>query len=172
MALILRENGFNSKILVENNEYTGVKSWLGDAYDDIPITSIKEDKVEIHPDDKIVIPEQYANILPEIANIKCTKIMLLQQKEFMFETLPIGSRWSTYGVDRSITTTETAKKYILEYFPEALVYLIPPFIGEHFKPTEKPVKPLVAIHCRDRSVQRKIISEFYLKFPHLRWITF
>jgi hypothetical protein len=30
----------------------------------------------------------------------------------------------------------------------------------------------VGISCRDRAVHRKIISEFYLKFPHLRWITF
>lgn len=172
MALILKQNGFNAKILVENNEYHGVKTWLGDVYDEIPIVSIKEDKVEIHPDDTIVIPEQYSNILSEISSIKCTKIMLLQQKDYMFETLPIGSRWSQYGVDRCITTTETAKKYILEYFSEALVYLIPPYIGENFKPTEKLPKPLMAIFCRDRTVQRRIISEFYLKFPHLRWITF
>jgi hypothetical protein len=26
--------------------------------------------------------------------------------------------------------------------------------------------------CRDRNINRKIISEFYLKYPQLRWITF
>jgi glycosyltransferase involved in cell wall biosynthesis len=172
MALILRENGFNSKILVEDNEYTGVKGWLGDTYDDVPIVSIKEDKVEIRVDDTIVVPEQYSNILAELSNINCNKLMLVQQKDFIFETLPIGSRWSQYGFEKCITTTDTAKKYIREYFPESLVYTIPPYIGDHFKPSEKPTKPLVAISCRDRSVQRRIISEFYLKFPHLRWITF
>ena len=172
MALILKENGYNAKILVEEKEYTGVKGWMGDVYDDLPIVIIKEDKIEIRADDTIVVPEQYSNILPQLANIKCTKLMLLQQKEFMFETLSIGSRWSTYGFDRCVTTTEAAKKYILEYFPESLVYIIPPFIGDNFKPSELPKKPLVAISCRDRAVHRKIISEFYLKFPHLRWITF
>ena len=171
MALILKESGFNSKILVEEKEYSGVKEWLGDEYDGLPIVTIKEDKIEIRADDTIVVPEQYSNILPQLSNIKCTKLMLVQQKEFMFETLSIGSRWSTYGFDRCITTTEAAKKYISEYFPESLVYIIPPFIGDNFKQSEKPIKPLVAISCRDRSVHRKIISEFYLRYPHLRWIT-
>jgi glycosyltransferase involved in cell wall biosynthesis len=98
--------------------------------------------------------------------------MLVQQKEYIFETLPIGSRWSDYGFDRVITTTESSKKYILEYFPESLVYIIPPIIGDQFKPINLPLKPIVAISCRDRTVHRKLISEFYLKYPQLRWITF
>lgn len=172
MASILKETGHNAKILVEEKDYTGIKGWLGDAYDHIPIVAIKEENVEIRADDTIVVPEQYSNILPQISNIKCTKLMLVQQKEYMFETLAIGSRWSQYGFDKCITTTDSTKKYILEYFPESLVYLIPPIIGDNFKPIESPKKPTVAINCRDRSVQRKIISEFYLKFPHLRWISF
>jgi len=172
MALALKEYGYNSKILVEEKAYSGVKSWLGDEYDSIPIVTIKEDKVEVRVDDIIVVPEVYSNILPQLSNIKCGKILLVQQKEYMFETLPIGSRWSTFGFDRCITTTKAAKKYILEYFPESLVYIIPPFIGDNFSPIKSPAKPYIAISCRDRLQHRKIISEFYLKFPQLRWITF
>jgi hypothetical protein len=172
MALVLKENGYNSKILVEEKSYSGVKDWLDDSYDVLPVVIIKDDKVEIKIDDVVIVPEQYSNILPQLANIKCTKIMLMQQKEYMFETLAIGSRWSSFGFDRCITTTESAKEYILEYFPETLVYVIPPFIGDNFSPTELPTKPLIAISCRDRVQHRKIISEFYIKFPQLRWISF
>jgi hypothetical protein len=172
MALALHEFGYKSKILVEEKGYTGVKDWLGDSYDVLPIVTIKEDKIEIKIDDIIIIPEQYSNTLPQLSNIKCTKVLLLQQKEFMFETLAIGSRWSHFGVDRCITTTESAKKYVLEYFPETLVYVIPPFIDDIFSPSQVPLKPYIAISCRDRAQHRKIISEFYIKFPHLRWITF
>lgn len=172
MALVLRENGYNAKILVEEKGYSGIKGWLGDVYDTLPVVTIKEDKVEIRIDDTIVVPEIYSNILPQLSNIKCSKIILLQEKDYMFETLPIGSRWSDFGFTRCITTTELAKKYVLEYFPESLVYIIPPFIGDNFIPSKDPIKPLIAISCRDRLQHRKIISEFYLKFPHLRWITF
>lgn len=172
MALVLKEHGFNSKILAEEKAYTGVKEWLGETYDSLPLVTIKEDKVEIKIDDIIVVPEQYSNILPQLSNIKCTKIMLVQQKEYMFETLAIGSRWSNFGFDKCITTTGAAKDYIMEYFPESLAYIIPPFIGNNFKPSETPIKPFIAISCRDRVQHRKIISEFYLKFPQLRWVTF
>ncbi len=172
IALTLKRNGYNSKILVEDSSYTGVKGWLGDTYDELSVVSIKTDKIEINVDDIMVVPEFYSNVLQQLANIRCTKIMLIQQKEYIFETLPMGSRWSDYGFYRAIVTTEKLKKYVQEIFPEMLTFIIPPIIGDNFSPSEKPVKPFVSIHCRNRSVQKKIISEFYLKFPQLRWITF
>ena len=36
MALTLKNNGYISKILVEEKDYSGV-SWLGDTYKDIPV---------------------------------------------------------------------------------------------------------------------------------------
>ena len=172
MALTLKEGGRLVKILVEDKTYTGVDGWLGDKYNSLEVVSIKEDKVEIKVEDVIVVPEYYSNVLPQLSNIKSVKVMLVQQKDYIFETLPIGSRWSDYGFDKCITTSESSKKYILDYFPESLVHLIPPFIGDNFQPTDKPIKPYVAISCRDRLIHRKLISEFYIKYPQLRWITF
>lgn len=172
IALTLFKNGKKVKILVEEKSYGGVSSWLGDKYNELEVVSIKEDKVEINIDDTIVVPEYYSNVLDQLANIKCVKVMLIQQKEFMYETLSVGSKWSEFGFDKVITTTNGAKKYISEYFPETIVYVIPPIIGDNFKPTEKPTKPYIAISCRDRIKNRKFISEFYIKYPQLRWIAF
>ena len=172
LALTLKENGRNAKILVEDKNYGGVSHWLGDTYKDIDVVSIKDDKIEIKVDDTIVIPEYYGNALEQLSSVKCVKVLLVQQKEYMFETLPVGSRFSDYGFDKVITTTEAAKKYIMECFPESLVYIIPPIISDNFKPSESPIKPYVAISCRDRVAHRRIISEFYIKYPQLRWITF
>lgn len=171
LALTLKNNGVNTKILVEDGTYGGVDHWLN-GYGEIPIVSIKEDKVELKVDDILVVPEYYSNVLQQLSNTKCVKVMLVQQKEYMFETLPIGSRWSDYGFDKVITTTELTKKYIMEYFPESIVYIIPPIIGDNFTATEKTKKPFIAISVRDRVQHRKIISEFYLKYPQLRWVTF
>jgi hypothetical protein len=172
LARTLKDNGTTVKILVEDKNYTGVSGWLGDRYKDIPVVSIKDDKVELKIDDILVVPEYFSNALQQLSNVRCVKVMLVQQKEYIFETLPIGSKWIDYGFDKVITTTEASKKYILNYFPESLVYIIPPIIGDEFKEIELPLKPYVAISCRDRGVHRKIISEFYIKYPQLRWITF
>jgi len=172
LALTLNQNGTPAKLVVEDKTYTGVEFWLDDKYKELEILSIKDDKLELSIDDVLVVPEYYSNALQQLSNVRCMKVMLIQQKEFIFETLPIGSKWIDYGFDRVITTTETAKKYILEYFPESLVFVIPPIIEDNFKPINLPLKPYVAISCRDRSIHRKLISEFYIKYPHLRWITF
>lgn len=172
LALTLNQNGTPSKIVVEDKTYTGVESWLDDKYKELEVLSIKDDKLELSIDDILVVPEYYSNALQQLSNVRCIKVMLVQQKEFIFETLPIGSKWIDYGFDRVITTTESTKKYILDYFPESLVYIIPPIIEDNFKPINLPLKPYVAISCRDRSIHRKLISEFYIKYPHLRWITF
>jgi len=172
MALTLKNEGYQSVILVEDTNYVGVESWLGDKYNVLEVKSIKDDQIELSVEDIIVVPEYYSNALPQLANIKSIKVMLVQQKDYLFETLSIGSRWSEFGFDKCITTTEGSKKYINEYFPESLVYLNPPFIGSNFIPSDDPVKPYVAISCRDRLQNRKIISEFYVKYPQLRWVTF
>ena len=131
LALNLNQNGIIAKILVEDKTYTGVSSWLSDKYKDIEVVSIKDDKIEVNIDDMLVVPEYYANALQQLSGIKCIKVMLIQQKDYIFENLPIGSRFSDFGFDRVITTTEASKKYILDVFPESLVYIIPPRSEEH-----------------------------------------
>lgn len=171
-AQTLRNEGFDAQILVEDKNYVGVTSWLGDRYKDIPIVTIKEDQIQMNIDDVLVVPEYYSNVLEQLSNVRCTKVMLVQQAEYIFETLPVGSRWSDYGFDKVITTTETSKEYIKGIFPESLIYINPPKIGDAFKPSETPAKPFIAISARDRGQHRRVISEFYLKYPQLRWVTF
>ena len=168
----LRNEGVDAKILVEDKTYGGISAWMGDTYKDVPIVTIKEDKIQMGIDDVLVVPEYYSNVLEQLSNVRCTKIMLVQQAEYIFETLPVGSRWSDYGFDKVITTTEKSKEYIKSIFPESLIFVNPPKIGEIFTPSESPTKPFIAISSRDRGQHRRIISEFYLKYPHLRWITF
>lgn len=172
VALTLKNNGFNAKILVEDKTYQGIESWLDGDYNGLDVVTIKEDRVEINIEDIIVVPEYYSNILENLSNIKCTKVMLVQQKEYIFETLPIGSRWINFGFDKVITTTESTKKYINEYFKDTNVFIIPPIIGDNFSPNIKTPNPIISIFCKDRTINKKIISEFYLKYPQLRWINF
>lgn len=172
MALVLHENGYKVRMLSEDETYSGVESWLGEKYNELKTVSIKTDKVELYIEDVLVVPEYYSNVLEQISNVKSIKVMVAQQKSFLFDTLSVGSKWSDFGFDKCITTTNSFKKYIMEYFPETLVYVNSPYIDDIFSPTEKPRKPFIAISCRDRVKHRKLISEFYLKFPQLRWVAF
>ncbi len=55
----LREQGVDAYILVEDKNYVGVSSWLGDRFKDIPVVTIKEDQVQMGVDDILVVPEYF-----------------------------------------------------------------------------------------------------------------
>ncbi len=171
LALTLKENNFNVQLLVEDDKYEGVGSWLS-GYEELTITPTNGNNVTINQDDVLIIPEYYCNMLETLNKINCTKVLLVQRLEYLYETLPFGVRPSTYGIYTIITTTEHSKKYLNKVFNECITYVVPPILGEHFKPSEQPIKPFVAISIREKNIQKKIISEFFLLYPQLRFITF
>ena len=63
---ILNQLGYNAIILHEKNDYSGVASWLGDEYMELPHMSIDGTSLEISPDDLIIIPEIYGFIMDQI----------------------------------------------------------------------------------------------------------
>ena len=45
IALTLKQSGVDAKILAEDSNYSGVSTWLSDKYKDIPVVTIKDDKI-------------------------------------------------------------------------------------------------------------------------------
>jgi hypothetical protein len=172
MALTLKNNGYNTIIIHESNDYTGVGEWLGEEYMEIPHQSIDGQNLAISPEDFIIIPELYAHVMEQISKFPCGKIVLCQSYDYMLETLPPGVSWNQYGFNKCITTSDFQKKYVSEMMKSVSFDVIEPFISEKFSKKDKPSKPIIAIHTRDPRDTAKIIKSFYLKFPQFRWITF
>ena len=172
MAQKLKENGFNSMIMHEKNDYTGVSDWLGEEYMELPHSSIENQNLQISPEDFIIIPEVYGHVMEQVAKMTCAKIVLCQAYDHMLETLQAGTSWSQHGFFKCITTSETQKKYISEIMKNISFDIIEPFIGKEFTPKSLPSKPIVSIHTRDPRNTMKIVKSFYLKYPQYRWITF
>jgi len=172
MALSLKNNGFNSIIMHEKNDYKGVETWLGSEYMEIPHVSIEGQDLKVSPEDFIVIPEIYGHVMEQIANLSCAKIVLCQAYDHMLETLQPGTSWTTHGFMKCITTSEKQKEYISEIMKGVSFDILSPFISNKFSPKDLPSKPIVSIHTREQRDSMKIIKSFYLKYPQYRWITF
>jgi len=172
MALTLKNNGFNSMIMHEKNDYSGVESWMGSEYMDIPHVSIEGQDLKVSPEDFIVIPEIYGHVMEQVSKLSCAKIVLCQAYDHMLETIKPGESWTTHGFMKCITTSDTQKEYISEIMKGVSFDVVEPFINERFNPKELPSKPIVSIHTRDQRDSMKIIKTFYLKYPQYRWITF
>ena len=169
---ILRELGYNASILHEKNDYTPV-TWLGEGYSDIPHMSAESKDVKINPQDFIIIPEIYTNVIEQLSKLPGQRIVLCQSYDYILDMLTPGKNWRDFGVTKCITTTEGQKTYINNLFSNTIdVSIIPVGIPDYFKPTDKDKKPIVSVVARDQRDLIKIFKAFYLKYPHLKWITF
>lgn len=171
-AKILRDSGINASIITEKNDYTGVGEWLGEEYAKIPHISIEGQDLKIGPQDFLVIPEIFANVMDQTKEFPCKRVVFSQSYDYILEILNLGAKWSDYGIKDCITTSEKQKQYINELFPGTNVEVVPLGIPDYFKPTDKLQKPVVSISCRDARDTTKIVKSFYLKYPQYKWITF
>ncbi len=165
--------GYNAKILHEKTEFTSVESWLGKEYSELPHVSIEEQQLKVKADDFVFIPEIFANVMEQTANLPCKRIVISQAYDYVLEMLMPGKRWADYGITECIATNEKQATYLKELMSgNLLTHVVPISIPKYFKPHEKPKKPVIAISTRDQRDTVKIFKTFYLKYPHLKWFTF
>lgn len=175
---ILTEAGYKAKVLHEKNSYKDkqlgfIKSWLGEEYSNLPHASIEDKSVAVNATDFIVIPELFANVMEQTVSLPAKRIVLCQSYDYITETLQAGKTWSDYGITNCITTTEQQKEYIENLFVnKPKVDVIPVSIDDSFKKLSKPKSPIISILTRDQRDTVKIFKTFYIRYPHLKWVTF
>jgi hypothetical protein len=175
---VLTELGYKASILHEKNDYTTnqisfIKTWLGEEYAELPHVSIENQNIKVSVTDFIIIPELFANVMEQTVNIPAKRIVLCQSYDYITETLQPGKSWKDYGINDCITTTDSQKEYIESLFNGLIkVSVVPVSVDDTFSDSSKPKKPIVAISTRDQRDTVKIFKTFYLKYPHLKWVTF
>lgn len=172
LAMSLHKQGYNSIILHEKPDYTGVSSWLSEEYMTLPHKAIEGQNLEVSPEDFLVIPELYGFVMSQVSKLPCGKIVLCQAYDYILETLQPGQTWQQLGFLKCITTSESQKEFIENLMRGISFDILEPFISDDFKKQQLPSKPIIAIHTRDQRDTATIIKSFYLKFPQYRWVTF
>jgi hypothetical protein len=173
MALTLKKNGFNSHILHEKKDYVGVASWMGEEYmTELPHQSIEGEKIEVTPEDFLIVPEIFAFMMEQVKSLPCAKIVLTQQYAHMLETLQPGQTWNQFGFLKCITTSEKQKEYISRVFRNISYDIVEPIISEKFEKKTLPPMPIIGVHTREQEDTVNLIKTFYLRFPQYRWFTF
>lgn len=179
---VLNELGYKAAILHEKNDYklfgdeneNGLADWLGEEYANLPHVSIESGALNVGPQDFLVIPEVFATIMQqkEVRALPCKKIVFSQSPEYIFELLPLGRRWTDFGFNDVITTSNRQASYLKTLFPSIKTHVVPVAISSLFKPSNKPKLPIVAIHARNQADVSKITKAFYLQYPVYKWLTF
>ena len=85
----LTDLGYNAYILHEKNDYHGVHEWLGDAYANLPHVSVEEQNLNLTAIDYLIVPEIFANVMEQVKEFPCKKIVLSQSYTYILELLKI-----------------------------------------------------------------------------------
>lgn len=170
---MLRDLGYDAQILHEKNDYTPIGQTLGEVYAQLPHVSIESQQLKVNTQDFIVIPEIFANVMEQTSKLPSKRIVFSQSYDYIFEMLMPGKNWADYGVTDVITTSKKQKEYVENLFLNRVkAEVIPVGIPEYFTESDKPKKPIISIYTRDQRDLVKIYKAFYLKYPHLKWVSF
>jgi hypothetical protein len=179
---VLNQLGYKAYILHEKNDYkkfgdddeNGLADWLGEEYANLPHMSIESGALNVGPQDFLVIPEAFSSVMQqkEVRSLPCKKVVFSQSHEYIFELLPLGRRWTDFGFNDVITTSEKQGEYLKTLFPSIKTHVVPVAISSYFKASDKPKLPIVTIHARNQSDVSKITKAFYLQYPIYKWLTF
>ena len=172
LALILSKNGFNVKMIYQEDEFVGVRDWLGDEYANLPHEDISKDNVDVAPGDILFIPEIFSNVMTQTKKLPCKRIAILQNYDYILEQIPLGVQWGDLGMMEAIVNTEINKEQLKEIFPYVKSTVINPYIDPMFGETKEPKKLIVNIIAKDQRDVNRIIKPFYWKYPMYKWVSF
>ena len=171
---VLKGMGFQVYALTEDNDYVIPDYIETELTKDVEHVSMVKSKLSVSPEDFMVIPELFTNIMEQTKKLPCKRIGLLQSIDFMLNSLIPGVNWKSFGINDVITTSNKLKTMFEEYYGEKTFNVKTYDIGipEYFKRDGKPQKPVISIVGRNANEISKIVKLFYSKYPHFNWITF
>ena len=172
-ASTVKNLGYNVKILTDTKDYL-VPDWIEKTLTDFEHMSMDSAKLNVGPEDVLVIPEIFTNVMEQTKNLPCIRVGLLQSIDYMLNGTMPGMDWSSFGIKTVITTSETVKELVNEFYGknkfDIRVYNIG--IPSYFKPSDKPKKLIISLVGRNPNEVAKIIKLFYAKYPEYSFVTF
>lgn len=171
-ATVLKNSGYDVKILTETSDYV-IPYWIESELTDFIHESVENTRITIAPEDLMVIPEVFSNVMEQTKNLPCMRVGLLQSMDYMLNSLVPGTDWSVFGVNDIITTNENLKELVDEFYNKKFnINIINPAIPDYFYDNSQLKKPVVSIIGRNSNDIAKLVKLFYSKYPQFTWVTF
>ena len=172
-ATVVKKMGYEVVILVEKKDYE-VPNWIEKELTDHIHVSMADPKLTVSPDDIMVIPEVFSNVMEQTKNLPCLRIGLLQSVDYMMNSLIPGTDWTSFGIHDIITTSKSIKEWV-EVFLGKNKFNIKEYnigIPDYFEPSKVPQKPVISVIGRNANEISKIVKLFFAKYPQYSWVTF
>ena len=142
-------------------------------------TKVEARPLAVSPEDLLIIPEGFPDVMQKTMQTACKRIVLAQSWFYVLNAMQPGQTWQHFGIQDVISVSDAITEYLGSVMPGLRVKNIKQGINrELFKVPEKISKkvPMVA-YSASRGQENKLktinlIKTFYMFYPHLRWVRF
>ncbi len=171
-ATVVKKMGYNVLIMVEKGDYV-IPNWIEKELTEFKHVAMSDPNITVGPEDIMVIPEIYSNVMEQTKNLPCLRIGLLQSIDYMVNALIPGTDWSSFGIHDIVTTSKTLKEVVDVFYGNKFnikTYNIG--IPDYFKKSKAPQKPVISVVGRNANEISKLVKLFFSKYPQYSWVTF
>lgn len=172
-ATVVKNMGYEVLILVEKGDYV-IPSWIEKELTNFKHIAMEDPKLTVGPEDVMIIPEVYSNVMEQTKNLPCVRIGLLQSVDYMMNALIPGTDWKSFGINDVITTSTTMKEWVETFYGKNKFNIKTYNVGipEYFEPSKLPQKPIVSVVGRNANEISKLVKLFFSRYPQYSWVTF
>ncbi len=171
-AILLKTLGYSVKIFTENGKYVKPE-FIESELTDLEHVSMENARLSVAPEDVLVIPEIFTNVMEQTKNVPCVRVVLFQSVDNAMRSLLPGSDWSAFGISHVITTSSMGKMFVEDFFGKKFkIHTYNVGIPNYFKKANKIKRPVISLLVRNENELDRVIKLFYAKYPHYRWVTF
>lgn len=167
-------------------------TWLGSLKDDVNMralaegeltysdgTSEKFEPLMMNPEDIMIIPEGFPNIMENTSQLPCKRIVFAQSWYYVLSGMKVGQKWQHFGIKDVVSISDGITEYLNTVMPGLKVRNYKQSINKDlFNIPEKisDKAPMISyMPGRGPESQMKtnnVIRTFYEFYPHYRWIRF
>jgi len=172
-ATVVKKMGYEVIVMMEKDDYV-IPSWIEKELTEHKHVPMSDPKLTVGPEDVMIIPEIFTNLMEQTKNLPCQRIVLLQSFDYMLNSLIPGTELLSFGI-RDIITTSLSLKEVFERHYGTNKYNIKIYnigIPDYFEPSKIPQKPIISIIGRNPNEITKFVKLFFAKYPEYNWMTF
>ena len=170
-ANVLRKLGYNVTMITDDEYKTPL--FLDDELQTIQ-TKKSSENVTVKPEDFLIIPEIFTNVLDQTRKYNCNKILLFQSYSNALRGLLPGFSWlQEYGITQIITTNDNLTNFVNKFMgPGYDIQKYTIGIPDYFKKPTLPKDLTISYLSRNPQEMEMVIKLFYLQNPEYKFITF
>lgn len=172
-ASLLKKQGYNVFILVEGQKYEK-PDFIEPELTDVEHVSMESNKLTVSPEDLLVIPEIFTNVMEQTKKLPCMRVVLFQSIDNATRGLLPGYDWSMFGITDVLTTGKKMEKFVEEFYGKGRFRLrsynvsVPDYFVD-----KNPLKRLViSVLVRNERELDKVVKLFLSRYPQYRWVNF